>query len=31
MDQTAWFGNLLQDLRYGARQLRLNPGFVCFR
>ena len=24
-----WLDSLAQDLRYGARQLRLNPGFTA--
>src|SRR5271169_4940952 len=29
MDRFGWLGSLLQYLRYGARQLRLNPGFTA--
>ncbi len=29
MDRLRWLGNVSQDLRYGARQLRLNPGFTA--
>ena len=28
MDVIGWLESLLSDLRYGARQLRLNPGFA---